>query len=256
MDKFLSMLEKAVRAQFFLLATSFLFFLDSVATYFSGVGIRDIVQGGGRFDMSLALEVALIFVAFSGLISLVLPTLMVTVILFYIDIQYGAWKIYYNAKRNWLGIKDAPFNRQRGQHNCVRPTELLREAHAKESKFLIDRYEEYERSEQESRAAQREIQVYAFCALIFLAFNSFLPGSYSNHTITNWVVSYCGASFPVWIAIGIFCWLVVLPVHQDDTNKRWLYCPPLYEKLEAEEEQRRKAEQEWEKKMGFRRQPD
>ncbi|PQV44255.1 hypothetical protein [Paraburkholderia sp. BL21I4N1] len=256
MDKFLSMLEKAVRPQFFLLATSFLFFLDSMAAYFSGVGIKDIVEGGGRFDVSLALEVALIFVAFSGLISLVFPTLMVTVVLVYIDLQYRVWKTSYHIKKSWLGIKDDPFNRQRRQHNCVRPTELLREAHEKESKFLMDRYAEYECGEQEGRVAQREVQVYAFCALIFVACNYFLPGSYSNHTISNWAVGYCGASFPVWVTIGIFCWFVVLPVHQDDLNKKWIYCPPLYEKLEAEEEQHRKTEQEWKKKMGLRPSPD
>jgi hypothetical protein len=129
-----------------------------MATYFSGVGIKDVLGDVGRFDISIALEVALIFVAFSGLISLVLPTLMVKVVLVYIDLQYCVWKSFYNIKKNWLGIKDAPFKRQRRQHNCVRPTELLHEAHERQSKFLMDRCEEYACGEQERRAAQREMQ--------------------------------------------------------------------------------------------------
>ncbi|MGG1944690.1 hypothetical protein AB1286_07765 [Trinickia sp. NRRL B-1857] len=250
LDKFLSMLEKAVRPQFFLLAASFLFFSDSMLAYFSGASIKDIIIEGGKFDISLALEVALIFVAFSGLVSLILPTLKVTVVLIYIEMQYQTWKITSHIKRDWIGIDEPPFKFHRREHNRVRPAELLDEAHEKESKFLMDRYEQYERDERESEIALREMQAYSFCSLTFILLNYLLPENHSNHTLTNWVVNYCGTSSPVWMTIGVLGWLVVLPVHQDDFSKKWIYCPPLYKKLEAAEEERRKIEQEWTRRRG------
>lgn len=82
------MLEKAVKPQFFLLVSSSLIFTNSVLAYFSGESIRDILTCNGGLNALLAIKIVLIFVVFSGLVSLMLPSLMVIVVVFYIEVQY------------------------------------------------------------------------------------------------------------------------------------------------------------------------
>ncbi|MFP6558118.1 hypothetical protein WJ542_07285 [Paraburkholderia sp. B3] len=75
-EQFLSLLEKATKPQFFLLSASFLLFADAALSYFSGFGVRDAIGGSDVFGAALALKILLIFIAFSGVANLVIPTAM------------------------------------------------------------------------------------------------------------------------------------------------------------------------------------
>lgn len=133
----------------------------------------------------------------------------------------------------------------------MRPHQLLDDAHEKESKFLLDIYKEYEERKQESEAAIREIQTYSFLALIFATTNFWLPGSASGHTLTRWICDFCDGSSVTWCAIAGLFWMVVTPTHKDEVGEKWIYCPPLYRKLEAEDEAHRKKEQDRRAEVGL-----
>lgn len=252
-EKFFSMLEKAVRPQFFMLITSFLIFADCALVHFAGFGIRDVEKSAGGFNVSLALTLLLIFVAFSGFASMALPSVMVPALMFYIDVKYQVWLLFYKFKRHWFGSEAPPVRARQRAHNRVTLKEILDAAHEGENTFLMDLYKEYDATRRRADADLRELQKYAFCALVSLIFNYWLLGVNSDHAITHWVVEYYASSLPVWMAIGFLLWLVLLPVHHYDSEGQWIYCPPLYQKLEAEEDMRRKEEAEWRRKIGIKR---
>lgn len=221
---------------------------------FSGLGLRDIESSAKGFNVPLVLKLTLIFVGFSGLASLVIPSVMVPTLQFYIDVKYQIWLLFYNAKKYWFGSeRSQPIQRRQRPHNRVTPKEILDAAHEEENAFLMDLYKDYNRARSQSDADLREVQRYAFCAVVFLICNYWFLGSNRDHAITYWIADYCASSSPVWIAIALLLWLVVLPVHQNDFGTQWIYCPPLYRKLEAEEGVQRKEEVEWRRKMGIKR---
>jgi hypothetical protein len=143
------------------------------------------------------------------------------------------------------------------RNDHVRPYELLAEANATQSGFLLGLYKDHVSAEGRSKAARRKIEYYAFCALIFTALNYWLPSVDSQHTITSWVDSYFASTYPTWTMLLICGSIVFGPMHVDNWDPGWVYHPPLHnrlEKLDAEERERaRKFEQQIKDEANARR---
>lgn len=243
-ESFFSMVEKAVNPQFFLLTTSFVLFVDWALVYFCGFGARDVAGGSPPVSIALAMKITLAFLAFSGLTSLVVPFAMVPVMLLYIEVQYRGSALIYELNRRLFGSNE-PWVAKLREYNHVRPNELELEAHETQSDFLIRLYESDSRREARERAQTRKTQLYALCALVFMLLNYWITGAAVCHTVTCWTVDYFGSNVPIWLGFTLFAILAFGPLHTNDWDRRWIFHPPLYRKLEHEDEERRKRQQEW-----------
>jgi hypothetical protein len=74
-ENFFSMIEKAVKPQFFLLTASFLLCVDSALVLSGGAGIRDYIATNGGMSLAIGIKCTLIFICFSGAVSLAFPIL-------------------------------------------------------------------------------------------------------------------------------------------------------------------------------------
>ncbi|AOJ08426.1 hypothetical protein [Burkholderia mayonis] len=248
-ESFLSMIEKAVKPQFFLLTISFVLFVDAALAYFCGAGLLDVEAVKNSITASLAIKISLAFLGFSGLVSMVLPFAESLSIQLYYATLYRAWGAFEDLLNSVLGLDRQPFIRKQRENNCVRPSELLREAHETQSDFLLKLYNDYDRRDQRAKVDQRKMQSYAFCALFFTASNYLLPPSVSDHALTHWISAYCASSAPIWTALIVFAMLVFMPLHFDEWDSKWIYCPPLHRKLEAESEAARRKERQFQEEV-------
>jgi len=173
-----------------------------------------------------------------------LPVAMVPILLFYIELKYRGGAVIHDLNRRLFGSNDHWIPRQR-EHNHVRPGELQLEAHETQSDFLIRLYEFNSRHEDRGRLQTRKTQLYALCALVFLLLNYWITGAGVCHSATCWAVDHFGSNLPVWLGFALFAMLVFGPLHTDDWERRWIFHPPLYRKLEQKDEEWRKKEREW-----------
>lgn len=244
-ENFFSMIEKAFKPQIFLLAVGFGLFMDSTLVYFCGGGIRDVETGGNALSVSLAIKVTLAFIAFSGVVSMAMPFVDGTARQIYLEVLFKIQSALHNLKVLFWGSEDEPRPPRQREHNCVRPGELKLEAHETHSDFLMGVYSEYRRPRKHAESQGRKTAFYAFCALVFMAFNYWLPGASGELTVTRWFAPEFMTAWQIWFGFTVFAVLAFAPLHVDDWGKQWIYCPPLYRKLEAKDEEEREKERKW-----------
>lgn len=237
-EKFFSMLEKSVKPQFFLLVASFVVFFDSMMVYFSGIGLIGLQAEGSGLSLALGLKLLIGFTIFSGLVSLVFPFLFGIVRPLYLGIVMPISDAVDSWVTRWIGAdKDhVPYVHLRRVRDCVRPWDLRQEAHETKSDFLLKLYEDYARHHRSEEVEHYTIQYYAFCALIFTALNFWLPGGAKEVTLTGWIETFFSSTTLVWIALSVFFGMMAAPFHVDRSERKWIYHPPLYHRLEAEDE--------------------
>lgn len=252
MDRFLSMLERAIKPQLFLLAVSFVFFLDWTMLHLSGVGIKAAIEGVGAFSLSLALQVALIYVMFSGLTSFVIPLLLSPIFVIYIAIT-SKWDDikHYVAERFFEVTGEGPYHRD--QEGYVTAYRLQEEAFREENKFLMERYLEHKETVEMDKSQRKEMQVASLYAFVFVLLNFMFSGEQSKNTISSWISDYFDSNTPIWSALAIFGFIVLYHVKIDLMRDADVYYPPLYDKLKKEEEARLAAQCELERKMRYKR---
>ncbi|HDR9128373.1 TPA: hypothetical protein QDB31_005468 [Burkholderia vietnamiensis] len=244
-EGFFSMIEKAFKPQFFLLTLCFALFIDSALVYFCGVGFKDAGGGANSLSMSLGIKITLAFLAFSGLVSMILPFVHGLAVQMYLATLYPVWGKFELFVDKALGFDKQQVVPKRRENDCVRPWELRHEAHATQSEFLLGLYDDYRRQEQRDETNQRKTQFYAFCALFFTGLNYWVPGNMGDHTVTHWIEAYCLTSAPIWIALVTFASLMFVPFHIDNFDSKWVYCPPLHRRLEAKAQEEREKERKW-----------
>ncbi|MDM8359660.1 hypothetical protein [Pandoraea communis] len=244
-EGFFSMIEKAVKPQFFLLTLSFALFVDSCLVYFSSMGFKDIVAGASPINAAIAIKIMLIFLAFSGLVSMILPFAQALFIFLYIVTIYRALEAFGRWFDAAIGANNQHSSLTPRETDCVRPGELREAAHLERSDFMLKLYDAFHRREDRKKIDQRKSQFYAFCALFFTALNYWLPGAASDHTVTTWVDLYCSSNTPVVSALLLFAALVLAPLYINGAEERWVYCPPLHLKLEAIDKAQRLKDQEF-----------
>jgi hypothetical protein len=248
-DKFLSLLENAGKVKFFLLVASFFFLFDSVMVYFKGVGIVGMQDKDFKLELFLGIKLLIIFVCFSGLLSLIFPTV------YFLTIQV------YELFVDWLGAVasslakavgqrrvDPPFVRQFRLRDCVRPSELRREAHNTQSEFLLSEYRAFSRAQETGASEVRTVQFYAFCALLLAVFNMGVSGDGQAITVIGWIEMHWSFA-PVLIGLGTLSVLMLAPVHVEIMSNKWIYCPPLHDRLEQEDNDRYEQQQKFEKEL-------
>jgi hypothetical protein len=126
----------------------------------------------------------------------------------------------------------------------VRQGEMRDEAHEMQSEFFYARYDQFRGREERAEAKQRRTEVYAFCVRSLLCRNYWLPGPATDHTVTRRITNVCASITPVWLPPLFFCVITFLPLHRNEGDNKWIYCPPLYRKLEAKEKEEQEQEQE------------
>lgn len=241
-DGFFSMIEKAVQPQFFFLILSFALFIDSTLVYFCGNGFRDVEASGNPLGVSLGVKITLAFLGFSGMVSIILPFVEGLSRQVYVLTFLRAWQAFEHLMDQVIGLDSQESRRSIREHKRVRPGEVREEAHETQSEFLYARYDEFRRRDERAEAKQRKTEFYAFCVLSLTCLNYWLPGSACDHTMTHWITNACASSTPIWFTLLFFWAMTFLPLHRDDWDSRWVYCPPLYRKLEAKEKEERERE--------------
>lgn len=141
-EELFSLVEKAVKPQFFLLIFSFVLLFDASPVRFHHVGLFEL--GTSNLSTStVGITLILTFLAFSGLASMILPFLYIASIQLYIATVYSFCL--------WLKQKIEPDNEpihytgpKRRERDRVRPWELREEAHKTQYDFLIQLYNTYD----------------------------------------------------------------------------------------------------------------
>lgn len=248
-DKFLSLLENAGKVKFFLLVASFFFLFDTVMVYFTGVGIVGMQDKDFKLELFLGIKLLITFVCFSGLLSLIFPTL------YFVTIQvYGFFVDWLRAVASSLAKAigqrrdDPPFVRQFRLPDCVRPSELRREAHNTQSEFLLGEYRDFSRVQETGASELRTVQFYAFCALLLAVFNMGVSGDGQAITVIGWIEMQWSFD-PVLIGLATFFVLMVGPLHVEIMSDKWIYCPSLHDRLQKEDSDRYEQEQKFKKEI-------
>jgi hypothetical protein len=239
-------IEKATDFNFFLLATTFVLFLDSVLVLLHDKGIIDVIQNSSNLNLSLALEVSLIFLGFSFCMSIILPAVGSFLDAIYIEYISG-WFM----RLGTIGQSDENRIDYRRKHNCVRPQEILDAAHEQQSSFLLNIYEQHWTDYLEQLRASRLSAFYSFSLAVLVIVNYWYISGATSGSIMRATTARFDSSAIIFCALIFLSILTYRRFHLHDRDSSWLYHPPLYREL-LKEEERRKAELEdmlYQKKM-------
>ncbi|NWD66965.1 hypothetical protein HX870_05045 [Pseudomonas gingeri] len=249
-EELFSLVEKAVKPQFFLLIFSFVLLFDASLVRFHHVGLFEL--GTSNLSTStVGITLILTFLAFSGLASMILPFLYIASIQLYIATIYSFCL--------WLKQKIEPDNEpihytgpKRRERDRVRPWELREEAHKTQSDFLIQLYNTYDTTRKQEQINQRRVDFFAFCTLCFLVLNCCLPSSPQAQTLAQMSITYFSTTTHIWLSLSVFAVIAFHSLHDDTYEKRWIYCPPLHNALEDKDEEKRKQERQFQEEIKIR----
>lgn len=230
-NKFLSFLEGASRSDRFFLLTTFTILVDSALIHIHGHGLIFFVANPDLIKLSFGLELYLIFVFFSFLMSLVMPFIN------YFSSQYAYifWLIN-DTLLGWI-IKKLSFQNNdsesfRRPYNCVLISEIENKFCNSMDNYYIDLYqsEEIKINKKYSDDFKYRSIVGSCCAAGF--FNFIFSG---NESLLNYGAILFGGEIFVWGGLLMMFALannyLFLP---HETN--WIKCPPLYKEIiEAEQ---------------------
>lgn len=211
----LSTLSAATEIKFTLLSTIFILVVDNSFLSLQEPGIYKLLNNPQLIQSSnLPIKLILIYIVFSLLTSIILPTLS-----YFID------EIYFELISPWIDKlihREVEFTRP---YNYVTPTELEEAAHLNKDKFLLDLHNNYEKKIIKHNTLIETISSYSFYLLVILYYNYF---HYSGG-ITKYFFSYLGDYNYIWFAILA---LLILTFFRFHIYKRELiYCPYLYKEI-------------------------
>jgi len=229
-----STLQAATDQKQFLLCASFALLIDNVLAFFHQPTLMDIARDKSMLvESNITVQVILIFVAYSFLVSLVLPLAAMI---------YD--QIYILTVGSWVSSIDRYLDRKLGREpktvfkkpDYVRPWELREEAHQSMEKYYLDLYKSYEQEWRADRENMIRFALYSFSCLVMLGVN-FLLGDDGRHTAAFVVANYFESNAPIWCSLAglavMNVWRFYAPSDPD-----WIYCPNLYKKIHGPDEPR------------------
>lgn len=216
-----SALEAAMQIQFCFLAIAFILWVDNVFLYLHQPGIAELIKNPELQNLSLPLNLVLMFVAFSLASSIALPFFSYITEQIYLEFIWGWIEKFFGFSSR---CSEMP-------RDCVSAYKLREVAHITKDKFLLDIYAAHEKTRSENKKSISKLALLAFYCLVLLSINYFKLGQ--NNSISHFISNYFNAPNLIWFCSTILLLLVVFRFHMDDRD--YVYCPSLYREIEEKE---------------------
>lgn len=225
-------LQAATDQKQFLLCASFALLIDNVLAFFQQPTLMDMATDKSALASSnLTIQVVLIFVAYSFLISLVLPIAAMIhyqIYLLTLDGWVSRIERYWDKELHRAQDKALP------NKDYVRPWDLRTEAHLTMEKYYLDLYKNYEQEWESAEDSRFRFAYYAFSCMVMLGIN-FYWGDEFHRTASFAIARFFESNAPIWCAL---CSLFVMSVWRlyQPADAGWVYCPNLYMKIYGTDE--------------------
>lgn len=218
-----SMLETAMEIKFFFLATTFVLWVDNVFLYLHHPGIAELIKNPQLQNISLTLNLVLIFLAFSFASSILLPCFSYLTNQIYVEFIWEKIQKFFGVSSNFSDIP----------RDYIYAHKLKEIAHLTKDKFLLDTYIAYKKAQSENENIIERLASLALFCLILLSINYFKFEK--NNSISQFVLNYLDSPNLIWFC---FIGLLLLIFCRFHIEKRdCVYCPSLYREIEKKERQ-------------------
>lgn len=234
--RLISSLESATRSYTFFLLATFTLLIDSALMYIHGYGLIYKVQHPDEIKISFGLELYLLFVAFSFVMSII----MIFVTPFVSELIFLFWQIKESVKNKiellMLG-RNENFSPESRPYDCVMLNELREKAVKSMDSYYLNLYKD--ENERKSKLYQKEanLRFVATAALVAGVINFVI---FEKSSLLNACAEFLGSQAVVWL------FLVMLAIVANNYlflnhNIGWIKCPPLFQEIQDEERKKLRA---------------
>lgn len=231
-----STLQSATETKFFLLAATFILFMDNCFVGFGEPGIFDLAMSKTLLEQSnLVAKGILIFVGFSLVTSTILPFIVVPIIAIVIEVLHPVvYRVtnFFSTSRN---------DSQR-RPDEVSASELRAEAHDTREKYYLDLLEKHEKAESQFQSDKWQCTTYSFYCLTMFIVNLCI-GWDSSRSLVYALAVHAGSAHWVWLSLLLLGWMFLGYLFTNFSSPS-IYCPPLYRKVMQKKHQEKQRWQE------------
>jgi hypothetical protein len=191
-SKFLPSLKSATQSDTFFLLATFTLLIDSALIYIHGQGLIHHVQYPDEFKLAFALELYLLFVAFSFVMALIMPFIVPLTS----QVVYWIWTIKESIgdaiRKIWRTRSDDAFPRRDTKHGCVSISDLKTKAFSTMEPYYLNLYKE--QKQRQSKISKRKFDLRFMASAAFAA--GFLNFTVSGrHSLLNNISQFLTVKF-------------------------------------------------------------